>query len=475
MAEVFISYSQKDRALVAPIAARLAELGVDAWYDREISAGQSFGAIIRAKLKEAKAILVCWSAEAIDSQWVDAEADFAREIGTYVPVFVAPCALMPPFNRIHTDDLSKWTGAADDPIWIKLIDRIAHLIGRAGVAAAARALATEDERVRYDFARRHPDEPVARKIWVVAEARHRQEFEKRLADARAAAASKLKASRAALDARLAAAAPAFEAWLADERRGVAKGPAPDPVGIVEPADADEAEHLRGEVVALSEALSRTKGRDGELSAARGEIQKLTGELAAERAARAAQEAALSDALARAKAREEEFDAAREEIERLTGKLAAERHSSTARIAALSGASPRANTREDESVGAREEIGRLSGLLTAEQDASVPGVAALSAQAKRGEDELDLAREEIGRPKPQSNAAPVKPAAPAISSNELLARVLAVAGAIGILAFGVYEINVARERTLKCKAEYETAVRSGTVDMDEPSYLLSCHP
>ena len=80
MAEVFISYSQKDRALVAPIAARLTELGVDAWYDREISAGQSFGAIIRARLKEAKAVLVCWSPDAIDLQWVDAEADFAREM-----------------------------------------------------------------------------------------------------------------------------------------------------------------------------------------------------------------------------------------------------------------------------------------------------------------------------------------------------------------------------------------------------------
>ncbi len=75
MAEVFISYSQKERALVAPIAARLADLGVEAWFDREISAGESFGAVIRARLKEAKAILVCWSPEAIESKWVDAEAE----------------------------------------------------------------------------------------------------------------------------------------------------------------------------------------------------------------------------------------------------------------------------------------------------------------------------------------------------------------------------------------------------------------
>jgi hypothetical protein len=145
MTEVFISYSQKDRALVAPIAKCLAELGVDAWYDREISAGERFGAVIRTKLKEAKAVLACWSPEAIESEWVEAEADYARELGTYVPIFVAPCALMPPFNRIHTDDLSKWTGEANDPVWIKLIDRLAKLIGREGVAAAARALPSSDE------------------------------------------------------------------------------------------------------------------------------------------------------------------------------------------------------------------------------------------------------------------------------------------------------------------------------------------
>jgi TIR domain len=153
MAEVFISYSQKDRALVAPIATRLAEVGVDAWFDREISAGERFAAVIRAKLKEAKAVLACWSPDAVQSDWVEAEADYARELGTYVPVFVARCSLMPPFNRIHTDDLSKWTGEPSDPTWIKLVERIAKVIGREGVAAAARAVAAGDEQSQYDFAR----------------------------------------------------------------------------------------------------------------------------------------------------------------------------------------------------------------------------------------------------------------------------------------------------------------------------------
>jgi TIR domain len=264
VAEVFISYSQEVRPLVAPIADRLAELGVDAWFDREIPAGESFGAVIRARLKEAKAVVVCRSPEAIESQWVDSEADYAREQGTYVPVFVAPCALLPPFNRIHTDDLSKWKGEANDQTWIKLVERIAKLIGRDGVAAAARLVATEDEQARYTFARRYPDEPTARKIWSAAEARHRDQFERRMAEAKAAAEARVKAERTALDARLKTAVPAFDIWLADERCGTAKGPKPDPVELIEQAKHGEDQSLRDEIAALNDALSQAKATGAEL-------------------------------------------------------------------------------------------------------------------------------------------------------------------------------------------------------------------
>jgi hypothetical protein len=280
MAEVFISYSQEVRPLVAPSAERLAELGVDAWFDREIPAGESFGAVIRARLKEAKAVLVCWSPEAIESQWVDSEADYAREQGTYVPVFVAPCGLLPPFNRIHTDDLSRWKGEANDPSWIKLVDRIALLIKREGVAAAARAHASPDERARYDFARRYPDEPAARKIWSTAEASHRSQFEQRLAEARMAAEARIDAERAALEARLTEAAPAFEIWLADERRAAAKGPRPDPLDLVEQAERGEDPRVRDEIAALRGALAQAKTKEGELDAARAEVARLSKEVAA---------------------------------------------------------------------------------------------------------------------------------------------------------------------------------------------------
>ena len=331
MAEVFISYSQKERELVAPIAGRLAELGVEVWFDKEISAGESFGAVIRAKLKEAKAVLVCWSPGAIQSQWIDAEADYAREVNTYVPVFIAPCALMPPFNRIHTDDLSGWDGSTNHPIWLKLVDRVAKLLGREGVAAAARAYAAGDDRTLYEFARRYPDEPAARGVWSNAETRHRKEFESRLEEARAAAATRaarISAEASDLEARIEATMPAFEAWIADERRGAASGPKPDPLALVKRHIPSEERKLREEVAALSSALAQARVDEEELEAGKAEIARLSEQSdasASELAALREQVAILSGALAKGKTLEEKLESARIEIARLSGDLAGKNH------------------------------------------------------------------------------------------------------------------------------------------------------
>lgn len=281
MAEVFISYSQSDRGLVAPIAAALAELGVDGWFDREILAGESFGAVIRARLSEAKAVLVCWSPEAVKSEWVDSEADYARQLGTYVPIYLVQCALLPPFNRLHADDLTTWGGATTNPNWLKVVDRIANLIGREGVSAAAHALASGDQKRCYQFAQSYPDEPAAAKIWRDADARHREAFSRQMSEARNDAVARINAERAEVDARLAAVTAAFEMWLADERRGVAKVPRPDPVALVHQQDLLDEHGLRKEIAALLDALAIAKASEADLTRAKEEVARLSKRLAAE--------------------------------------------------------------------------------------------------------------------------------------------------------------------------------------------------
>ena len=145
VAEVFISYARDDRNLVAPIAARLKELGADVWFDVKIESGEPYEDVIEAELKKARAALVCWSKTAASSHWVRAEARLAQKLGIYVPVFVAECELPLALSEIQTNSLANWNGAVSNETWLKVVDRLSKKIDRRAIAAAAHAFAVGDE------------------------------------------------------------------------------------------------------------------------------------------------------------------------------------------------------------------------------------------------------------------------------------------------------------------------------------------
>jgi hypothetical protein len=128
------------------------------------------------------------------------------------------------------------------------------------------------------------------------------------------------------------------------------------MGVVEPDMEDDAQNLRDEIAALSNALAQAKAREGELKTSRAEIERLTGELSAERATSAARHAAVTDSSRQAKALKEELDAARAEIERLLGEWSAELTASAARQVAKS--TRLAEAGEGELDETRVYIGRL---------------------------------------------------------------------------------------------------------------------
>ena len=276
MPEVFISYGRKNRELVEPLAARLKELGVTCWMDSGIQAGDRYRREIRSQLKDAKAVLVCWTPDALDSDWVDYEADISLEYETYVPVYLAPCALQPPFSGFQTPDLAKWHGEPADPDWLMLIEKIGEKIGRQGVTAAACAMASSDEQARYDFAKRYPEEPLAQKLWLTFEAAHREAFNQRMNEARNKVRARINQEYSDLDARLAASVPALNAWLTEEQRNAAREPRPDPSDIIESRDGADETKWRLEVASLSNGLATAKGHEEQL---RIEVKRLSRELA----------------------------------------------------------------------------------------------------------------------------------------------------------------------------------------------------
>ena len=121
---VFLSYarSSEDKASFAEEALR--NEGYTVWRDSDLPAHLSYAEVIEERLKSAKAVLVLWSAEAAKSQWVRAEADAARELGTLMQSSVDGSVPPIPFNQIQCANLKGWEGEADHPGWRKLLSSV---------------------------------------------------------------------------------------------------------------------------------------------------------------------------------------------------------------------------------------------------------------------------------------------------------------------------------------------------------------
>jgi adenylate cyclase len=125
--EVFISYARSNEAEAARIGEALRALGYAVWRDDELPAHRDYSEVIEERLRAAKAVVVVWSAEAVKSQWVRAEADIAREAGTLVQLTLDGAPLPMPFNRIQCADLRGWSGDAA-PGWRKVTASVGELL-----------------------------------------------------------------------------------------------------------------------------------------------------------------------------------------------------------------------------------------------------------------------------------------------------------------------------------------------------------
>lgn len=128
---IFISYARADRPRVAPLAAALAARGYDVWWDAMIEGGAGFAKMIEAKLEAANAVVVCWSATSVASDWVRDEAAHARDRKRLVPVSLDGTEAPLGFRQYHMVDLSKWQGRPDSAEMASIVGGIAGIGGAA--------------------------------------------------------------------------------------------------------------------------------------------------------------------------------------------------------------------------------------------------------------------------------------------------------------------------------------------------------
>ena len=130
MSDVFISYARSSEELAKRVEQLLLDASYSVWRDADLPVHRTYAEVIEERLKSARAVVVLWSAEAVKSQWVRAEADAARELGTLIQASVDGTMPPIPFNQIQCADLKGWTGDGNNPGWRKLRASLAALAGQ---------------------------------------------------------------------------------------------------------------------------------------------------------------------------------------------------------------------------------------------------------------------------------------------------------------------------------------------------------
>lgn len=136
MASVFLSYDRDDGAKAKSIATALEKAGHSVWWDRHIKGGSRYAAEIEKALSEADAVVVLWSRQSVQSDWVRDEAGKGRDSGRLVPARIDDVEPPLGFGQHHTTDLSKWRGRAATAQFKALLDAVE------GVGSGDRAMRT---------------------------------------------------------------------------------------------------------------------------------------------------------------------------------------------------------------------------------------------------------------------------------------------------------------------------------------------
>lgn len=144
MADIFISYARADRSKVEPLAKAFDAQGWSTWWDPHIRGGQHFDRIIEEALSKARCVVVIWSHNSVDSNWVRAEAAEGLEREILVPVVIEQ-GVKPPiqFRYIHMHELIDWDIKKPSPDFNKLLNDIKETINTPSVVSVSAEIKKE--------------------------------------------------------------------------------------------------------------------------------------------------------------------------------------------------------------------------------------------------------------------------------------------------------------------------------------------
>jgi TolB-like protein len=138
--DIFLSYNREDQAVARRFAEAFEREGLNVWWDVTLRSGEAYDKVTEQALRTAKAVVVLWSKQSVDSRWVRAEATLADRQHTLVPAMIEPCERPIMFELTQTADLCHWNGESADPAWKSFLGDVQQFVRRpAPQSGAARS------------------------------------------------------------------------------------------------------------------------------------------------------------------------------------------------------------------------------------------------------------------------------------------------------------------------------------------------
>jgi hypothetical protein len=164
MADIFVSYSSKDRERAKDVATSLERQGWSVWWDPQIPVGGSFDQILEEQIAAARSVVVLWSPSSVASYYVKNEAREANNRRILIPALIKPVKLPMEFSHIQTADLTAWSGGTASGEFDKLLDGLRALLGGPKVGTTLKDQSSKERAEAYWVAPRRPEKLLSEKI-----------------------------------------------------------------------------------------------------------------------------------------------------------------------------------------------------------------------------------------------------------------------------------------------------------------------
>ena len=130
MADIFLSYARENSEIAKRLSERLENIGWSVWWDWEVPAGQTWRDMIEQSLASMRCMVVLWSMDSIDSDWVKEEAEKGKAQRKLVAALIDEVKPPMGFHAIQAANLIGWDGSQNSPGFDNLIDAIEARLGK---------------------------------------------------------------------------------------------------------------------------------------------------------------------------------------------------------------------------------------------------------------------------------------------------------------------------------------------------------